>query len=170
MQPHPTHGISLVLCLILSAMPTGAARFESIFSVHTERTPYCPPNYNPDPDYVGCCWGEYQTITSAKGPNGLMSPGCCYEYDTCTGAPPIMYDWTTNANDQLVVITPSALRARRQMPETAGKRCWEKYKCRKGRTNANANAPPVPYLTAQPGVYAPAMTLIATAASTAPTL
>ncbi|KAK4446342.1 hypothetical protein QBC34DRAFT_411919 [Podospora aff. communis PSN243] len=136
----PTHGISLFLFFLLSAMPAGAARFDSIFSVHTERTPYCPPYYNPDPEYIGCCWGDYQTITSAKGPNGLMSPGCCYEYETCTGAPPVMYGWTTKANGDLVVITPGALRARR-MPETA-----------------------VAHPTAQPVVQAPAMTLTPTAA------
>ena len=75
----------LALCWVCSAR---ASDFDSIFSIHTGRTPYCPPYYNPDPDYIGCCWGDYQTITSAEGPDGFMSPGCCYVAETCPGPPP----------------------------------------------------------------------------------
>jgi len=121
MQPKPaTHALFALGPLLFAVIPVRASGFDSIFSIHTERTPYCPPNYNPDPKYVGCCWGDYQTITSAKGPNGVLSPGCCWAAETCTGAPPIMYDWTTNGLGQMVVVTPGASASQQDVPTNSG--------------------------------------------------
>lgn len=69
--------------------------FDSILSVHTYETPYCPKRFTPDPSYIGCC-GYFQTIAYAAGPDGVQSPGCCRESNACTGAPPIQYDWKFN--------------------------------------------------------------------------
>lgn len=119
MQPKPTPRVLVTLGPLFFAVLI-RADFDSIFSIHTERTPYCPPGYNPDPKYVGCCWGQYQTITSAKGPDGALSPGCCWRAETCTGAPPIMYDWTTDGLGRMVVVTPGASAASQDVPADSG--------------------------------------------------
>ncbi|KAF3939213.1 hypothetical protein ABW19_dt0207843 [Dactylella cylindrospora] len=99
-----------------------AWRYQSIYSIHTERVPICPPNYSADADYIGCCYGNFETITSAPGPDGSMSSACCYQDETCTGAPPVMYDWTTDHLGYLVDVIPTSSKTT-QAPEltpTAG--------------------------------------------------
>lgn len=52
MQKVPLYPLIFILSVLFS--PSSAAdNFYSIFSIHTERTPYCPPNYSPDANYIG---------------------------------------------------------------------------------------------------------------------
>lgn len=110
MKSKPTRRFLLAIAWGLAAVPAmgqGLYRFDSIFTVHTERTPYCPPDYYPDAKYRACCYGS-QKLTSAPGPDSQLSYACCATYyHTCTGPPPIMYDWTTDEDGKLVVITPT---------------------------------------------------------------
>jgi hypothetical protein len=96
----------LYLALLLNWARFGVAEtFSSIFSIHTERARYCPESYEPDEDYIACCWWQ-ATLTSARGPDKSMSPACCDKTATCSGPAPVMFDWTTNEYGFMVTITP----------------------------------------------------------------
>ncbi|KAK6356009.1 hypothetical protein TWF718_000382 [Orbilia javanica] len=84
-----------------------AERFDSIYSVHTNDVPMCPPDFFADAEYIGCCWNESETITFAPGPDGSLSPGCCWSGDICTGPPPIMYDWIIDPEGDFAPIIPT---------------------------------------------------------------
>ncbi|KAL2122764.1 hypothetical protein VTJ04DRAFT_3219 [Mycothermus thermophilus] len=75
-----------------------------------------PEGYEADEDYIACCYW-WATITTAKGPDGSMSPACCPTIrTTCRGAVPVMYDWTTDKDGYMIVITPPDKTTK--MPET----------------------------------------------------
>ncbi|KAK6528299.1 hypothetical protein TWF281_009543 [Arthrobotrys megalospora] len=98
----------IIPLLLIQSLLVLAERFDSIYSVHTERAPMCPPDFFADAEYIGCCWNESETITFAPGPDGSLSPGCCWSGDICTGPPPIMYDWIIDAEgDFSPILSPT---------------------------------------------------------------
>ncbi|KAH0551092.1 hypothetical protein GP486_007562 [Trichoglossum hirsutum] len=104
----------LITPLFLALLSTAQINlpFDPIFSVHPDENPRCPPDYTADGNYKACC-SRYATLTTAFAPGHIATPACCNPdaVNGCTGAAPIMYDWSLTTDTilssvGLVTVTP----------------------------------------------------------------
>jgi len=86
---------------LISAMTT---TFDPILVAHGEPS-ICPSpslgvSYTADAEYLVCCDNGIlaKTRTTAKGPGGKTVYACCRSGDICTGAAPVMSDWSLDVN------------------------------------------------------------------------
>jgi hypothetical protein len=100
---------ALIIALLSTALKltsaAGTTIFDPILIAHAEPS-ICPSptgigrTYTPDPDYLVCCDAGFpgNTRTTAKGPGGKTVYACCASGYICTGAAPVMSDWSIDVN------------------------------------------------------------------------
>jgi len=100
----PTLFSAVLFSAQLSLAYDGTMTFDTILLAHAEPT-ICPSpsvglQYAPDADYEVCCYNGFPsaTKTTAKGPGGKTVYACCEDGYTCTGAAPVMSDWSMDSN------------------------------------------------------------------------
>lgn len=78
----------------------GTTIFDTILLAHPEPT-YCPSPtvghvFTPDANYAVCCYDGFPSVTqtTATGPGGKKIYACCMDGYSCTGAAPVMSDWS----------------------------------------------------------------------------
>jgi hypothetical protein len=130
MKPNPIISPFLPLLLAFSAMHAAGVETRHymaiIFSAYPTRSPPCPPFWTADAGYHGCCKADEVVVPSVTGTDGQASPACCHEAVTCTGTAPVMFDWTTDGQGYLVILTGDAAETSAAGPtatESSGRYC-----------------------------------------------
>ena len=100
----PFSFLAVLLLAPLVYANDGTTTFDTILLAHAEPS-ICPSidagvNFKADSDYIVCCYNGLPsaTRTTAKGSGGKTVYACCEVDYTCTGAAPVMSDWSVDSN------------------------------------------------------------------------